>query len=304
MKTARAFGPATVGNAAVGFDVLGFAVDAVGDRVTVGRTDRSGVQILDITGAVTELPRDPSKNTATVPLLRMLEELNVDGGFEVWIEKGIPLGSGMGGSAASAVAAVVAAAATLDTEIPKQQLFEFALEGEGVASGHAHPDNVAPCLYGGLTFTQAGKVTQLPTPELAVVLVHPELTIETKAAREVLPTEVSLHTCVRQMAHLAAFVDACHRGDAAAAAANCVDLLAEPHRKSLVRGFDLARDAALDAGASAFSLSGSGPTVFALIDPDGANGVAEAIVAAFASAELDAESWVSKLGAPGARIET
>lgn len=299
-----AFAPATVGNAAVGFDVLGFAVDAIGDRVTVERIDEPTVRIDEIDGVVTDLPTEPDENTATVGLMMMREELDLDFGFAVQLEKGIDLGSGMGGSAASAVGAVVAANALLDEPLPKARLFRHALAGEAVASGHAHPDNVAPCLYGGLTLATADEVHVIPSPSLWVALIHPKLRIDTKMAREVLPDAVPLTDAVAQMGHLAAFVDACHAGDGKRAARHCVDLIVEPHRMSLVPGFAAAREAAKDAGAEAFSLSGSGPTVFALAtERDVAERAGERICAAFDAAALKAEWWISEFGAPGAHIE-
>lgn len=303
MRDVTAFAPATVGNAAVGFDVLGFAVDAVGDDVTVRLVDEPGVRIVAIHGVTTDLPSDATQNTAGVGLLRMIET-HGRGGFDVSIRKGIPLGSGLGGSAASAVAAVVAGNAALGGPFSPAELFEFALAGEAVASGHAHPDNVAPCLYGGVTYaTRADGVSELPAPPLWVALVHPHLRVDTRAAREVLPAVVSIETAVQQMGHLTSFVDACHRRDGGLAARHCVDLVAEPHRKSLVTGFDDARRAALDAGAPAFSLSGSGPTVWApALSPDAARDIVAAVVAAFEQHGVRSDAWISPFGATGARL--
>lgn len=297
-----AFAPATVGNAGVGFDVLGFAVEAVGDRVTVRRIDEPVVRVADIRGVTDDLPRNPDENTATVGLVLMREELGLDYGFEVEIDKGLPLGSGMGGSAASAVAAVVAAAELVDDPLSRESLFRYSLAGEAVASGHAHPDNVAPCLYGGLTLATGNEVRSVPSPDLYVALVHPHLRIDTKMAREVMPKQIPLGTAVQQMGHLAAFLAGCWEGDIAAVMEHCVDLLAEPHRKNLLPGFDAARVAALEAGAGAFSLSGSGPTVFALAPSEAvAAAVADAIAEAFAGARLETDVWVSPFGADGAR---
>lgn len=303
MREATAFAPATCGNAAVGFDVLGFAVDAVGDTVTVSRRDERSVRITEITGVVRDLPTDAAQNTATVGLVKLIDDLELDHGFDVRIDKGIAIGSGMGGSAASAVAALVAANALLDTHLPDEDLFDYALVGEAVSSGHAHPDNVAPCLYGGLTYTVDGRVRQLPTPPLYVALIHPHLRVDTRAARAALPAQIPLGLAVRQMAELAAFIDACHRSDGRAVARHSVDHLAQPHRAPLVTGFDSARDAALGAGAEAFSLSGSGPTVFALAhDIATATRVRDAVVEAFQHANVAADGWVSPFGAQGARL--
>lgn len=285
----------------MGFDVLGVAADAVWDEVTVRRSEKPGVRIVRISDPA--LPTEAARNTASVALLAMIDELGLEFGFDVEIDKGIPLGSGLGGSAASAVGAVVAANALLDAPCAADQLFAWALAGEAVASGHAHPDNVAPCLYGGLTLTTARGVQVLPAPELWVALVHPHMSIETRAAREILPREVPLALAVEQMGHLAAFVDACHRRDAEAAAYHCRDLLIEPHRKSLLPGFDDAAAAACDAGALAFSLSGSGPTVFALCaDEATAGAVGYAVADAFTQHGLSSNFWVCPFGTSGAEL--
>lgn len=294
--------PATTGNVAVGFDVLGFAANVTWDAVTVTKSTEPGVRIVEIRNA--DLPTEPGQNTAGVALLTMIEELELTFGFDVAIDKGIPLGSGLGGSAASAVGAAVAANALLERPRPHEDVFRWALAGEAVSSGHAHPDNVAPCLYGGLTLTTELGVRVIPSPPgLHVTLVHPEMSIATRDARGVLPADVPLTTAVRQMAHLAGFVDACHRGDANEAAFHCRDLLIEPHRKALLPGFDEAADAAREAGALAFSLSGSGPTVFA-VSPSAeiADDVGMAIGAAFGNRKLSSTYWVAPFGTAGAEV--
>lgn len=301
MREATARAPGTTGNVAVGFDVLGFASDALFDHVTVRAIDEPVVRITRISDPT--LPSQTEANTAGVALQQMRLAFEVEHGFEVEIDKGIPLGSGLGGSAASAVGAVVAANALLAQRATPQQLFKFALAGEAVSSGVPHPDNVAPCLFGGLTLTVDLDVRQLPVPpNLEVALVHPKVTIRTRDARAVMPHNVPIATAVQQMAYLAAFVDACHRGDAAAAAAACRDVLAEPHRKALLPGFEDARAAAQRAGALAFSLSGSGPTVFALTPVGTARAVGEAVVEAFAAAGHTATAWTSAFGTAGAEV--
>lgn len=301
MRQATARAPGTTGNAAVGFDLLGFASDALFDHVTVRAIDEPTVRIARVSDPA--LPLDPAANTAGVALQQLCAHLKLPHGFEVEIDKGIPLGSGLGGSAASAVGAVVAAAALLDAPLSHDVLFRFALAGEAVSSGHAHPDNVAPCLYGGLTLTVDMQVRQLPTPPgVEVALIHPDISIRTRDARAVMPQTVPMPTVVQQMGYLAAFVDACHRGDAVAAGGSCRDLLAEPHRKSLLPGFDAARAAAHRAGALAFSLSGSGPTVFALAELGGAAAIGDAVVEAFQRAGLTATAWTSAFGTAGAEV--
>ena len=193
---ATAFAPASAANVAIGFDILGFSVDVLGDKVSVKRTSKPGVVIAGSSGVVKEIPRDPERNTAGRALLAMQETLKPGFGFEVFIEKGIPLGSGLGGSAASAVAAVVAANALLDKPLPKIELLQFAMQGEKVSSGSLHVDNISPSLFGGLVLTVGidhPRVKQIPVPEgIRAVLVHPHLFLSTKQARGILKKEVQM----------------------------------------------------------------------------------------------------------------
>lgn len=313
IKRATAFAPATVANVAVGFDLLGFSMGHIGDKVTVERSDSPGVKVTGISG-VTELrgaeckiPLDPDKNTAAVSLQAMIEELKLPFGFNVSIEKGIPMGSGMGGSAASAVGAVIAANAMLDRPIPPLELLNFALRGEAVASGSAHADNIAPCLFGGLTLcfsVDPLRIVPIPTPpELMCVLVHPHLKIETRHARSILKPTLPLREHVHQSANLAAFISACHRNDFELMAASMIDLIIEPQRASLIPGFYDAKNAAIEQGALGFSISGSGPSVFAwTASRNAAERVRAAILRVFEHEKIGVDSWVAPVLGPGAQI--
>jgi homoserine kinase len=306
MDCITAFAPASVGNVGVGFDLVGHALEGVGDRVTLRRRDEPGVGITAISGRVPDLPRDPETNTASRPVIRMIESLRLPGGAELSLEKGIPLGSGMGGSAASAVAAVVAADALWDLGLAREELLRFALEGERAASGAAHPDNAAPSLFGGLVLTEPGeplRCTSLPAPPgLVCVLCHPELDVRTQDARRILAPSVSLDAFVRQSGWLAGFVAGCFRGDTGQVVRCLRDEIIGPQRAALVPGSVEALAAAREAGAAAGSLSGSGPSVFAWTGSDQAGAVADAMVAAFQTAGVGAECWVSAIDAPGAGI--
>ncbi len=304
---ATAFAPATVGNVAVGFDILGFATDSIGDRVTVRRIDEPTVRIDTIEGVVTDLPRKADENTATVGLVQLIDDQELDFGFEVDIDKGIPLGSGMGGSAASAVGAIVAANGLLDEDLGLERMLCYALLGESVASGAIHGDNVTPCLYGGLTLTRAldpVDVVRIPVPEsIFCVLVNPKLRIDTHEAREVIPTKLPLKDYVRQSANLAGFLAGCYRNYTEMIRRSLLDMLIEPHRAPLIRGFGKVRQAALDEGALGCSISGSGPSVFAWCEGrESANAARDAMVAAFAGEDIEARAWVSSVDVPGARI--
>jgi homoserine kinase len=313
MRSATAFAPATVANVAVGFDILGFAVEAAGDEVTVTVSERAGVRVeavTDTTGTLPHgaIPTDASENTATVGLIKLCEDLRLDYGFDVSIRKGISLGSGMGGSAASAVAALVAANSLLERPLQKESLLAYALVAEKVASGAAHPDNAAPCLFGGLILmlsADPARHVQLPVPTgLLNVLVHPHVRVDTRDARGILKDSVPLKDHVRQSANLGGFIAGCFRDDLELIRSSLSDVIIEPQRAGLIPGFAEVKAAALREGAIGVSISGSGPSVFAWVDSEGASErVRAAMVDAFVShgvAEVD--SWVSPVSREGARV--
>ncbi len=300
--------PATVANVCVGFDVLGFAVHAAHDRIRVVRTERIGeVAIGEIGGLVPDLPRDPERNTASVALLALIEDQNISHGFSVDIHKGIPLGSGMGGSAASAVGAVVAANQLLDEPLPRDKLVRYAAAGEAAASGAAHADNVAPCVLGGLTAVVSSdplRVEQIPVPaDLLCVLVHPHVRIDTRDARGVLRAEVDLADHVRQSMRLSGFLAGCFRSDLQLIGESMQDLIVEPQRSTLIPGFDAAGAAARAAGCLGFAIAGSGPSVFAWVGSESiAREVESGITHAFAASGLESESWISPINMGGAEL--
>ena len=267
MESVTAFAPATVSNVACGFDVLGFALETPGDEVTARRA-AGGVRIAGITGDAGRLPREASKNTAGVAAQALLRAAGENGGVELTITKGLPLSSGLGGSAASAVAAVVAVDALIGARLPIDTLLACAFEGERLGAGSAHADNIAPCLYGGFVLVRRASppdIVRLPVPHgLTAVVVHPDLEIETATARALLGDSVPLADAIRQWANLGALVDALHRGDFALLSRSLEDAIAEPRRAPLVPGLAAIKQAATDAGALGCSLSGSGPSLFAL----------------------------------------
>jgi homoserine kinase len=304
--TVTAFAPATVANVGIGFDILGHTVQAIGDRVTARRTDRPGVTISTITGVVTRLPMEAEKNTAGRAVMTLWETQNGQGGVELSIEKGIPLASGLGGSAASAVAAVVAANALLPAPVDKMTLLKCAMRGEQVASGSVHVDNIAPSLYGGLVLTVGvdnPRVKQVPVPGgIRCVLVHPHLELETRTARGVLSKNVTLSDFVWQSANLAGFISGCYSGDLDLIRDSFEDVVIEPQRQALIPGFHTVRSAAMSHGALGCSISGAGPTVFAWCEAQRAEAIRAAMVAAFSKNSLHADSWVTVIEPPGAHI--
>ncbi|HEX8720204.1 MAG TPA: homoserine kinase [Pyrinomonadaceae bacterium] len=313
MRRAAAFAPATVSNVAVGFDILGFAFGAVGDEVTVEATARPSVRVVEVADATGQLaagalPLDPAQNTATAGLIRLREDLRLEFGFDVWVRKGIALGSGMGGSAASAVAGLVAANSLLPAPLAEGDLLPYALEAERVASGAAHPDNVAPCLFGGMILVVSHDPVRcvcLPVPaRVLAVVAHPRVRLDTRDARAVLRREVALEDHVRQSAHLGGFVAGCFANDLKLVGRSLEDFIIEPQRAALIPGFARVKAAALGAGAVGASISGSGPSVFAWADSDAAAGrVRAAMVEAFESAGVaEVDSWVAPVSDEGARV--
>jgi len=301
-----AFAPASVANVAVGFDVLGHSVDAIGDRVRAVRVSRPGVRITSITGVVADLPLDVERNTAGTAVLGMVETLKPSFGIELAIEKGIPLASGLGGSAASAVAAVVAANALFDQPCSQVDLLKFAMKGEAVASGSVHVDNIAPSLFGGLVLTVGidnPNVKQIPVPAgLRSVLVHPHMMLSTREARQILKQTVPLSDVIWQQANLAGFLTGCFTGDTSLIRASLEDVVIEPQRQVLIPGFKAVKQAALAGGALGCSISGAGPTVFAWCEEGDAAKVRDDMVAAFAAHGLGTDAWISPLEPKGARI--
>lgn len=303
-QTATAFSPASVGNVGVGFDILGHVIEGPGDTVTVRRIDSPEVRIAAIRGATVDLPLDAPGNTAGASLIALREALELPFGFEIEIDKGIPLGSGMGGSAASCVAALVAASELLDTPLSREALYPFALTGEAVASGGRHGDNLGPMLLGGLVLSTADRLVKIPVPNAwHSVLVHPDAILETRRAREALKGGYALGEFVPQSANLALVLAGCYAGDAGLVRAGLQDVLVEPRRAPLIVGFDAAKRAALEAGAMGASISGAGPSVFGWFETRAqAEAAAPAIRAAFAAAGFESQAWVSPINSPAAKV--
>ena len=303
-SSATAFSPASVGNVGVGFDILGHAIEGVGDTVGVRRIDAPEVRIVAIRGTTIDLPMEAPGNTAGASLIALREALALPFGFEIGIDKGIPLGSGMGGSAASCVAALVAANELLDAPLSRQALYPFALTGEAVASGGRHGDNLGPMLLGGLVLATAERLVRIAVPDAwHSVLVHPDAILETRRAREALKGDYALGEFVSQSANLALVLAGCHAGDATLVRAGLQDVLVEPRRAPLIAGFDAAKRAALQAGAMGASISGAGPSVFGWFETRAqAEAAAPAIQAAFAAAGFGSQAWVSPINSAAAKV--
>ncbi len=275
-----------------------------GDHAEVRRIDKPLVRIAAIDGCVEGLPLDPLRNTAGTALLSLRQALDLPYGFELVLHKGIALGSGMGGSAASCVAALVAANALLEQPLSREALYPFALDGEAVASGSRHGDNLGSMLLGGLVLATHDRLLRVPVPAAwHCALVHPHVVLETRKARAALAGHYELGEFVAQSSNLALVLAGCYQGDASLVRAGLKDVLIEPRRASLIPHFAQVKQAALDHRAMGASISGAGPSVFGWYENRAdAEAATLAMQAAFTEAGLDSDSWVSPINGPAATL--
>jgi homoserine kinase len=309
--TVTAFGPASIGNVAVGFDMLGLALSGVGDRVSATRCNGSGVVVAEVRGIDGELhpylSTNTDENTASISAQALWDASGESGGVELKVYKGVPLQSGMGSSAASAVAAVVAVNALLPESLPIAALLPYAIEGEKYASGGMHADNVAPSLLGGLILCPPvlfPETIRLPTPAgVSAVLLHPNLQVNTAQARRSLARGYSMQQWISQQGYLAGFIAACAANDIEMIGKTLKDVVIEPQRAAAVSCFEAVTNAAKRSGALGCSLSGSGPSIFALCENRHASNLATAMEQACRALGIECQSWVSPMDAPGAYVE-
>lgn len=307
MDRAIASAPASIGNVGVGFDILGQAFDAARDRVTAVREEAPGVRLGEVSGLVRALPADVAENTALAAAAAVVSAAGNQFGMRLSIEKGVPLAAGMGGSAASAVAAAAAANALLGEPFALEELLDFALEGERVASDPPHWDNVMASLMGGLVLAARAEpplLRRLPVPKgIVSILLHPDVRIETKMARALLSPEVPLALAVEHSRRVAAFVAGCATGDTGLIRAGLEDVLVEPQRGHLLPVLPVVKRAALAAGALGCSFSGSGPSVFAWALEADADRVEDAMAWAFLESGLPARAYRAPVDSGGVRVE-
>ncbi|UJP66540.1 homoserine kinase [Mongoliitalea daihaiensis] len=268
MKAVTAFAPATVANVSCGFDILGFAIGEMGDQVRVALSEEPGLRVVSITGDGGRLPTEPEKNTCTVAIQAFLDRLSSDQGLEISLIKGLPLGSGMGSSAASAAAALMAVNELMGSPFTKSELVPFAMEAERVACGAAHADNVAPSILGGFVLIRDYApldIVKLPVPEgLYTTLIHPHIELRTADSRSVLRRQISLQDAVVQSGNIAGLISALYTSDLKLLGRSLKDVIAEPYRALLIPGFYELREAIQKVGALGSGISGSGPTLFVL----------------------------------------
>jgi homoserine kinase len=303
----KVFAPATVANVACGFDVLGFAVENPGDEVVLKKKSTPGVKITTITGDEGRLTKDADKNTVGVAISRFLNHLQLDTGIEITLHKKMPLGSGLGSSAASAVAGVFAVNQLLGMPLNQQELLPFAMEGERIACGSAHADNVAPSLLGGFVLIRSYDpldVIKIPTPaNLYSTIIHPQVEVQTKDAREILKKQIPLKDAVIQWGNVGGLIAGLMLSDYELIGRSMKDVIVEPIRAILIPGFEDVKQAALSAGALGCGISGSGPSIFALSTSEGiAHKVGGEMQKVLNSIHIGSEVYISKINNSGPQI--
>ena len=302
----KVFAPASVANVAVGFDILGFALEKPGDEIIVRPGKEKGLRITTITGAQNKLPLEVSKNTAGYAALRLLQHLGEeDCPIEMEIHKKMPFGSGLGSSAASAAGGVFAVNSYLKTGLSKADILRFAVEGEQIADGAFHADNVAPSLLGGLIMIRDNesldfKKIHVP-PGLFVAVIYPHITVLTRDSRAILAPDVSLKTVIRQSGNLAGFIASMYTADFDMMRRSLEDLIIEPQRASLIPGFYELKEMALKTGCLGFSISGAGPSMFALCDNSHlAEEICTKATGFLAGKKIKSDTFLSKINLEGA----
>ncbi|KFF16770.1 homoserine kinase [Flavobacterium hydatis] len=305
MKEIKLFCPATIANLSCGFDVLGLCLETAGDEMIVRKSDQKGVRITKIVGA--DLPLETEKNVAGVAALAMLETIETDFGFEIEIYKNIKAGSGIGSSAASSAGAVFGINELLGRPFSRKELVQFAMQGEKLASGNAHADNVAPALLGGFTLVRSYNpldIIKIDSPEeLYATVVHPQIELKTSDARSVLKQNVSLKSAIMQWGNVGGLIAGLYTKDYDLIGRSLHDEIVEPLRSVLIPGFDLIKQAALENGALGSGISGSGPSIFALSrGKENAEKIAKAMSEVYDNIDLPYEIHVSKINPDGVRI--
>ncbi len=303
----RAFAPATVANVSCGFDVFGFALEQPGDEVELWINETGIVSIKEILGDHGLLPRQAHLNTCGVAVQHYLSSINSSYGAELVLHKKLPLGSGMGSSAASAVAALVAINHAHGNPLTRKELLPFAMEAERIACGSAHADNVAPSLMGGFVLIRDKEkldIISIPVPDdLYAVVIHPQIEIKTRDARQALKKMLTLSDAVKQWGNTAALVAGLMKGDYELIGRSLEDVVAEPIRSIFIPGYNQVKQEALKAGALGCGISGSGPSLYAFCHGNEiALRVSNAMQQTFQSMKLDAESYQSKINLEGARM--
>ena len=305
MNTIKIFCPATIANLSCGFDVLGLCLETAGDEMIIRKSSEKGSRITKIIGA--DLPMETEKNVAGGAALAMLEKVETDFGFEIEIYKNIKAGSGIGSSAASSAGAVFGINELLGRPFTRKELVLFAMQGEKLASGNAHADNVAPALLGGFTLVRSTNpldIIKIKSPsELYATIVHPQIELRTSDARSVLKQTVSLTSAITQWGNVGGLIAGLYTEDYELIGRSLHDEIIEPLRSVLIPGFDLIKQTALDNGALGSGISGSGPSIFALSKgKKAAEKIAKAMSQIYKNMDLPYEIHVSKINDEGIKV--
>ena len=303
-QSIKVFASATVANVVCGFDILGFAVNEPGDELIMEITDKPGVNIISIEGDEGKLSLNPNKNTVSASVISLLKKLELpDVGFNIKLNKKMPMGSGLGSSAASAVAGLFAANELLGRPLTKEQLLPFAMEGEALACGHGHADNVAPALFGGFTLIKSYEpleVIALPVPDLYCALLYPHVDVPTRDARQIIRSKVLLKDAVAQWGNIAGLISSLYTQDYDLLGRCMKDVIVEPIRSMLIPEFDQMKETAMNNGALGFGISGSGPTVFSLYkSKDDAEKVLHTLKKMLLSKGIESNIYLSKINKNG-----
>jgi homoserine kinase len=307
-KKVHVFAPATVANVGSGFDIFGFALNTPGDELILQVTRQPGVQITRITGEGGTLPYAAEKNTAGGSVLAMLQSLQAEFGVQMELHKKMPIGSGLGSSAASAVAGIYALNCLLQTPMSREELLPFAVEGEKIASGTSvHMDNIAACLYGGFILVRSRKpldIVSIPTPEdLCCTIIHPRIEIKTSMSRKMLRNQLPLETAITQWGNVGGMIAALFKKDYELLSRSLKDVVAEPVRSILIPYFQEMNDLAMHTGALGCSIAGSGPSVFALSAGEKqAEKVGSALHDFLSVKKIEHDLYVSAINGEGPRV--
>jgi homoserine kinase len=305
MNEIRLFCPATIANVSCGFDVLGLCLENFGDEMIIAKTKAKGIRIKEITGA--DLPMDAKQNVAGVAALALIEKLNPDFGFEITIHKKIKAGSGIGSSAASAAGAVFGINALCGYPLSNKELVYYAMQGEALASGTPHADNVAPALLGGFALVRSYApldIISIPSPsDLYVTVIHPQIELKTKDARSVLKENIPLKKAIIQCGNLGGLISGLYTSDYGLIGRSLHDELIEPIRSVLIPNFDKLKKAAANSGALGSGIAGSGPSVFALSQGNAtAQKTAQAMADALQDTNIPFEIHISAINPQGIKI--
>lgn len=304
MDEIRVFAPASVANVSCGFDILGFALYKPGDEIILKKNNTGKIRIREITGDEGKLPIETEKNSASAVIQKFLKEQGYDTGVDIFLHKKMPLGSGLGSSAASSVAAAFAINALMDSPLDKMELLKYAMHGEKVACGAEHADNVGPGLFGGFVLIRSYDpldVIKIPTPKkLYATVIHPQIEIKTKIAREILKKEIQLKNAIKQWGNVGGLISGLYDSDYELIGRSMEDHIIEPIRSILIPGYQEVKSAGINSGVLGCGISGSGPSVFALSKGKRiAEKAGEKMSEEFKTIGIETDIYVSKINSQG-----